>query len=151
VMRMAGVLVVAVLAFGLVACGDEEQDEQNHRELVEAANAICDKYEKRAEEIEEPRNLRSSEQAAAFFGELAPLFEAAEIDFRALDPNDEDEDEWNAYVRKVREGRDIANRVANKSLKGDRSYINDLDELERLDRESDELARNVGANGCVGG
>jgi hypothetical protein len=149
-MRMAGVFVVAGLAVGLVACGDEQADEQSRAELIEAANAICDKYDKRVDDIDEPTSLRKSEQAQAYFGELAPIFEAAEIDFRALDPNEDLEDEWTAFVRKTREGRDLTYRIANKATKRDRSYINDLDEYDRLDRESDELARNVGATGCAG-
>lgn len=148
-MRIAGVLVLAALALGLAACGDEEQDEQTSAELREAANKICDKYEKRIDEIEEPGNVRNSEQAEAYFGEVAGVVESAELDFSALDPNDELDEEWNAFVRTQREGKDLLTRVAEKATKRDRSYINDLSEIERIDRESDERARRVGASGCV--
>jgi hypothetical protein len=147
--KIGMVLATAALALGLAACGDEEQDEQNNRELASAANQICDKFEKRFEDIDEPRNLRDTQDAAPYFDETAGVFEAAYIEFKALDPNDEKRRDWNAFLAKQREITDVSRRVADKTIKRDRSYINDLSELQSANREVNDLARRVGANGCA--
>lgn len=147
--RIAGALIVALLALGVAACGDEEQDDQTRDELVEAANRTCDKFEKRLDEIEEPRNFRSTEQARTYWDEAAPVFESHYIELKALDPNDELEDEWRAFLSRQRELKDVTARIANKAIKGDRSFINDQNEAVRINDDSNGIARRLGARGCV--
>lgn len=147
--RIAAVFVVAALATGLVACGDEKADDQTRDEVVDQANAICDKFDKRLSTIDEPSNPRDTEQAAAYFDEAAPAIEAAYIEFKALDPNEETERDWNAFLRNARELKDVTAQIANKAIKGDRSYINDLNEVESVSNDSEEAARRLGATTCA--
>jgi hypothetical protein len=141
--------MVAALALGLVACGDEKQDDQTKDELVQAANRICHKFDRRLETIEEPRNARNTEQAATYFDQAAPAIEAAYLEFKALDPNDETERDWNAFLARARELRQVTRRVADKAVKGDRSYINDLREVESVSDDSEQIARRLGATTCA--
>lgn len=142
-------LIVAALGLGVAACGDEEADDQTREELVQAANAICEKYDQRFGEIEQPRNPRNTEEALNYWDEVAPVIESRYIDFSALDANDDMERDWNAYLSRQRELRDVTARVAEKVVKRDRSYINDLNEVRSVARESRQTARSIGASTCA--
>lgn len=147
--RIAAVFVVGALALGLAACGDEEADNQSKSEVTEAANTICTNFAKRIDAIDTPTDIRNTEQAATYWGEAAPVVEAKHSELKALDPDDDLVDEYNAYIRKIAELEKLTMTVADKTSEGDRSYINDLEEVDSVAKDAREMAGAIGASQCA--
>jgi hypothetical protein len=150
--KIVVVLALSALAVAATACGDEEQDTQSREELITTANAKCDQFEDDLQTIDRPRGTRGTRNASLlndYYGTLAGVYEARYVELKALDPGEDTENAWRPYIAKERERSDVANRIAEKLAKGDRSALNDAQELNRLDQEVSDEARAVGANVCA--
>src|SRR5262245_2431339 len=98
-------------------------------------NNICHKDKLAIEESGIPKvsEVRHIEVADDYYGTLAGFYETEYSDFAALDPPDDLEDEYNAFLQKDKELVNTTTAIAKKAHTGDKSFINDVDDVAQAE------------------
>jgi hypothetical protein len=140
--RFAAALLAA--AAGLPGCGDDSGGDQlSATEYRERANRICREAEREARRLERASVREQLEQSA-------DAAERSQERFEQLEPPDELRDKHDEAVRKGREALELL-REAQREFEGDRagSVLGVVGELERVVREGNAVARELGLDDCV--
>jgi acyl-CoA reductase-like NAD-dependent aldehyde dehydrogenase len=152
------VLAVLAVAFGVAACGGDDEGDKGlpKAELATKADAICKKAVAAARLLQVPPDFAQpnsdSVAAAEYLAKLAPITRKEADDLAALTPAAEVESEWNAFASKQKQLADYLDKVLAKARANDPSALTDLQkDVPRLGQEFTTAAGVVGARGCASG
>jgi hypothetical protein len=138
---LLGLLLAAV--FALAACGGESKED-----FISDADAICKDAEEKTDELEDPQNV---EEVPEWADEVLDIAEESQGELEDLDPPSEVEDDFNTYLDNIDEGIELFEEVRDAGEAGDEERVQELltsDEIEELDDENEELAKDIGFNDC---
>jgi hypothetical protein len=153
------VLALALLSFGLVACGDDDDgggDAPTKQEFAKAADKICNETEKEFESI--GQGAESPEEVANAIDKVIDESRDAADDLVALDrPDGADGETATQFVEKFKEElnsklipalEDVKKALEAKDAQAVQEAASKLQGLEAV--ESDKFARELGATACSG-
>jgi hypothetical protein len=143
--RATCLLVACALALG--GCGGEDGgDRLSKAELVSRADSICKTYEARLDALGTPEN---QEQLADFADKALPIARQGRDDLADLEPPEELEDEYDAWLEQGDRAIDIVERLRDAAKDGDSAEVQKIaGEAEATDREANRLARQLGFRQC---
>jgi hypothetical protein len=141
-----GICLAGVCALALVGAGcggDDDNDTLSYDDTGTEISAVCDSVN--FEGINgEPKN------DAAVLERIVPDFESAVQDVRELDVNEELASLRDDFASNADEQIAIIDEAQALAESGDKkAYQEKLNELEPLDKESNDLANELGADGCL--
>ena len=144
-MRRALVPLVALVA--LAGCGGGGGgDRLSQAELVSKADAICQEYEAKLNALGQPQN---EDQLADFADKAVPIAEDGREDLGELNPPENLEDTYDAWLEQGDKAIDIVERLREAAEDGDQAEIQKIaQEAEQADRESNRLAAELGFKQC---
>jgi hypothetical protein len=137
---MAGLCAVALVGVG---CGGDDNDTLSYDETGTEISAICDTVN--FDDLNgEPEN------DAAVLEEVIPEFESAIEDVRDLDVDEELASIRDDFADNADEQVALTKEAQAIAESGDKkAYLKKIDEIEPIGNESDELANQLGADGCL--
>lgn len=137
------------LASGVIlaaGCGGDG-DRLTREEFVSQAEAICEDYDARIEDLGEPEN---EEQLGEYTDELVRLVEEGVAEFRELRPPEELQDEYDRWMDSNEEAVDAARELDQAVEEQDSERLGQIaTEVEQKEEEADELARDLGLEECA--
>jgi hypothetical protein len=138
-------LALLVAVAGLCGCGADSRDELTAEEYRERGNRICREAERDARRLERA-GLREQLEASA------DAAEESQERFEKLEPPDELREKHEQAVRQGREALELL-RKAEQAVEGDDrpSLVGLAGELDRVVREGNATARELGLTDCVAG
>lgn len=110
--RRASLLVLALPAVALAACGSSSDSTLSKSDLVAKADKICANYNAKAKKLAQPNDITNAAQAATYFQSAHDLAQQQADEFAALKPADDVKDQWNAYVQANKQGTDYLQQLA---------------------------------------
>jgi hypothetical protein len=135
------VLAVLVLAAG---CGGD--DRLSREEFVSEAEAICEDFDQRVNEVDEPE---SADDVERYVNEVRPVVEDGLNELKGLEPPEEFEEQWNELVAKNDESLEAFDDLAEAAVSGDEDRLEEItEEASRRDEESDRIAQDLGLEKC---
>jgi hypothetical protein len=144
-LRLAALLLLlASLSFALVACGGDDKED-----FVNEGNDICKEANEKVDDIDEPQNVDEVDEYA---DEILEVGEDTKSQFEDLDPPDEFQDDFDAYLDNVDEGLELIEELRDAGEAGDEARVEEIlegDELQDLDDEQEELARDMDLDDCA--
>jgi hypothetical protein len=144
---MVSVAVVACL--GIAACGGGDK-KLSKADLAKKADKICADSASKSGKITQPADLTADPvAAAAYFEKVLPVAENQTNKFEDLKPNDDAKAEWNQLVARQKQGEDTLKTILAKAKAKDRSGLQDLAKLQRIDKKFRAEATAIGATGCA--
>ena len=130
----------ALAAFALVGCGDDTLSAEEYRER---ANRICSEADRQVRRLARG-NLRTQVERNA------DATDRTRARFERLEPPDELRDKHDAAVRNGREVLFLWRAAArNFERDGSDALLNVIEEVGRLVREGDAVARDLGLDDCA--
>jgi hypothetical protein len=142
---LTGLLVAALL--GTAACGGD--DALSRSDYVAELNKICRDGNAQIEKIPQPTSV---DEIADFVAEAKKVTRAGVDKMADLEPPEELKDEHEAQVANGRKVVELADDLAEAAKSGDEAAFKRVsDEGDKLDKESDERAKRIGANDCADG
>jgi PII-like signaling protein len=143
--RACGLLGFTVLIL-VAGCGGD--DRLSREEFVSEAEAICQEFDRRVEEVDEPQ---SADDVERYVNEVRPVIEDGLNELEELQPPEEIEEQWNELVAKNDEGLQMLDDLAEAGTNGDEARLQEITEdATRRDNESDRIAREIGLQECTG-
>lgn len=128
----------AVAALALASCGGPSVDDYRSD-----ANEICRDFDRRGDEVAQPRDVEDLEP---FLRDISALFDEFSTEFDDLDVPDELEDDHDRFVAINREARDRIRRIEAESLPEAERRFGEV--FEPLETRVDELAADLGLDDC---
>lgn len=132
--RALWLALVGTLAVAVAGCGGD--DRLTREELIEEADATCAEYDQRIEELEEPESLSDIE---GYLEEVRPIVEEGTDQLAELDPPEELQDEYDAWIDATRANVDRFDELEEAAASGDEQQIQEA--LESAGTGGDEAAR----------
>jgi hypothetical protein len=139
---------VAFLAAGLIVagCGGGGGDRLSKAEFVSRADGICQQYEAKLDALGTPQNQK---ELAAFADKAVPIAKQGRDDLGDLNPPEDLEDEYDAWLEQGDKAIDIVERLRTAAGDGDQAEIQKIaQEAEQTDREANRLAGQIGFKRC---
>jgi hypothetical protein len=139
------VLIAGLCGLALVGagCGDDDNDTLSYDDTGTEISAICDSVNFKGLNGE-PKN------DAAVLDRIVPDFEEAIQEARDLKVNEELASIRDDFADNADEQVALIKEAQTLAESGDKkAYHKKLDEIAPLDKESDELANQLGADGCL--
>jgi hypothetical protein len=144
-LRTCAVPGVAALVLA-AACGGD--DGLSREEFVSEADAICQEFEQRVDDVEQPQ---SPDDVERYVDEVRPVIEDGLNELEGLQPPEELEEQWNELVASNDEGLEALDDLRQAAANGDVERIQEIsEEASRRDDESDRIAREIGLQECAG-
>jgi hypothetical protein len=138
------VLVLAVLVLGAGCGGDEGLSRE---EFVSEAEAICDEFDQRVNEVDEPKSPADVER---YVNEVRPVVENGLNELRELQPPEEFQERWDVLMARNDEGLEALDDLAQAGANGDEARVQEISEdAARRDEESDRIALELGLEKCT--
>jgi hypothetical protein len=138
------VLVLAVLVLGAGCGGDEGLSRE---EFVSEAEAICDEFDQRVNEVDEPESPADVER---YVNEVRPVVENGLNELRELQPPEEFQERWDVLMARNDEGLEALDDLAQAGANGDEARVQEIsDDAARRDEESDRIALELGLEKCT--
>lgn len=140
------ICTVGLCALALVGagCGDDN-DTLSYDDTGTEISAICERINGQAEQL-----TGQPAHDAPILDELVPDFEEAIQEVRDLDADEELADVRDAFADNGEEQLAIIEEAQTAAESGDRKeYVATVRESRSLDKESNELASQLGATGCI--
>jgi hypothetical protein len=129
----------------LASCGGDG-DGLSREEFVAEADAICAEYDQRVQEIEQPQGLDDVERYA---DEAQPVIEEGMTELRELEPPEELQDDWNAFISSSEESLDFLDELREAGAAGDPERIQEIaQEVSAVNDEANGIARELGLEDC---
>jgi hypothetical protein len=141
----------AVIGVVLAGCGGGGSKTLSSADLAKQAGDICANANKDISAVKPPTNLQDANAAAAYFGKVVPIGQAAMDKLAALKPPADDKAAWNDYVAKQRAETNLLVSVFHKAQKKDTTGLTDLQKVPTLDSQVNAAAKKAGVPGCAGG
>jgi Tfp pilus assembly protein PilP len=136
------VLAVLVLAAG---CGGD--DRLSREEFVSEAEAICEDFDQRVNEVDEPQNADDIER---YVNEVRPVVEDGLNELKGIQPPEEFEGQWNELVAMNDESLQALDDLAEAAANRDEDRLEEItEEASRRDEESDRIAQELGLQKCT--
>jgi hypothetical protein len=136
------VLAVLVLAAG---CGGD--DRLSREEFVSEAEAICEDFDQRVNEVDEPQNADDIER---YVNEVRPVVEDGLNELKGIQPPEELEGQWNELVAMNDESLQALDDLAEAAANRDEDRLEEItEEASRRDEESDRIAQELGLQKCT--
>jgi Tfp pilus assembly protein PilP len=136
------VLAVLVLAAG---CGGD--DRLSREEFVSEAEAICEDFDQRVNEVDEPE---SADDVERYVNEVRPVVEDGLDELRELQPPEEFEERWDVLMARNDDGLEALDDLAQAGANGDEARVQEISEdATRRDEESDRIALELGLEKCT--
>lgn len=136
---------LAVAAGGCSGGGDRLTRE----ELIEEADSTCAEYDQRIEEVEEPQSLGDVEE---YLEEIRPIVEEGTEQLAELDPPEELQDEYDAWIDATRANVDRFDELEEAVSSGDEQQIQEaLEDAGTGGEEAARLADELGFEECGDG
>jgi hypothetical protein len=144
-MPMAVVLAAGALLAS--ACGGDDGGEGLSREeLISQADAICEEYDQRTEDVEAPQDLDDVDR---FAGETRTLIREGLDELRELEPPEELADDYNAWISQSEENLGVLDDLEEAAAAGDEGQVQQvLSEAEEAGAQADQLAADIGFEEC---
>jgi hypothetical protein len=129
-------------------CGGEDGgDRLTREEFVSRAEAVCEEYDGRIEELGEPE---SEDQLGEYTDELVRIVEDGVGELRELRPPEDLEEEYDSWMATNEEAVDAARELDQAVEDQDAERLAEIGaEVEQKEEEADELARDLGLDGCA--
>jgi hypothetical protein len=141
--RTCGALWVTILVL-VAGCGGD--DRLSREEFVSEAEAICDEFDQRVEDVDEPQ---SAEDVERYVNEVRPVIEDGLDELRELQPPEELEEQWDELVARNDESLEVLDDLSQAAADGDEARLQEIsDEASRQDNETDRIARAIGLQKC---
>jgi hypothetical protein len=138
------VLVLAVLVLGAGCGGDEGLSRE---EFVSEAEAICDEFDQRVNEVDEPESPADVER---YVNEVRPVVENGLNELRELQPPEEFQERWDVLMARNDEGLEALDDLAQAGANGDEARVQEISEdAARRDEESDRIVLELGLEKCT--
>jgi hypothetical protein len=144
-LRACAVPGVAALVLA-AACGGD--DGLSREEFVSEADAICQEFDQRVDDVEQPQ---SPDDVERYVDEVRPVIEDGLNELEGLQPPEEFEDQWNQLVARNDESLEALDDLRRAAANGDVERLQEIsEEASRRDDESDRIAREIGLQECAG-
>jgi hypothetical protein len=138
------VIVFAVLVL-LAGCGGD--DRLSSEEFVSEAEALCEEFDQRVNEVDEPQDADDVER---YVNEVRPVVEEGLNDLRALQPPEEFEEQWDELMAANDAGLEALDDLAQAGANGDEARVQEIiEDASRRDEESDRIAQELGLQKCT--
>ena len=140
-------IALGVTAAILVAgCGGD--DRPTREEFISEADAVCEEFDQRLEDVPEPE---SADDVERFADEARPVIEDGLAELRALQPPEELEEQWNELMDKNDDALEMLDDLSQAAASADEARLQELsEEASRQDAETDRIARAIGLENCGG-
>ena len=143
---MRRLLVISLLAVAAAGCGGGG-DRLTREEFASQANAICQDFEQRISDLDEPENIGDVEN---FADEAAEIASDGRDELGDLNPPEELEGDYDRLLESLDEAIEDIGRLGDAAADGDEAEVQRIaEEGEAKDEESDELARELGLGDCA--
>ena len=137
---------VALLLLLLAGCGGDGLSKQ---ELVAEGDKICSRINKQIAKEPDPKSAADLERLAERTVELS---DPAIKDMEALEPPDELEKDFAAFVKSLKEQRDLTKQIGEAAGAGDNEKIQQVGtEAQKAQLKYQKLADGIGFKQCGGG
>ena len=134
---------VCALALAGAGCGDDDNDTLSYDDTGTEIGEIC-------QTVQFDGLNGKPENDAAILEEQVPKFEDAIQEVRDLEVNEELEETRDAFADNADQQVAIIKEGQAAAEAGDaKKYRSTIEGIEPLDKESDELASQLGATGCI--
>jgi Tfp pilus assembly protein PilP len=138
------VIVFAVLVL-LAGCGGD--DRLSSEEFVSEAEALCEEFDQRVNEVDEPQDADDVER---YVNEVRPVVEEGLNDLRALQPPEEFEEQWDELMAANDAGLEALDDLGQAGANGDEARVQEIiEDASRRDEESDRIAQELGLQKCT--
>ena len=136
--------VAALLVLPLAACGGG----LSKAELVKQGDAICKRVNDQVAKQQEPTNAAD---LAALAKKTVKISDPAIEDMDALEPPDELEKDFDAFVASLKQQRDLTKQIGDAAAKGDTVKIQQIaTDAQKAQAEYQRLADKIGFKECGG-
>ena len=143
--RMCAVSGLAAL---ILAAGCGGDDGLSREEFVSEADAICQEFDQRLDDVEEPQSLDDVER---YVDEARPVIEDGLNELEELQPPEELEGRWNELVASNDESLDALDDLRQAAANGDQERLQEIaEDASQRDAESDRIAQDIGLQECTG-
>jgi hypothetical protein len=137
-------IVFAVLVL-LAGCGSD--DRLSSEDFVSEAEALCEEFDQRVNEVDEPQDADDVER---YVNEVRPVVEEGLNDLRALQPPEEFEEQWDELMAANDAGLEALDDLAQAGASGDEARVQEIiEDASRRDEESDRIAQELGLQKCT--
>jgi hypothetical protein len=139
-------IALGVTTATLVAgCGGD--DRLTREEFVSEAEAICEEFDQRVEDVPD---AESADDVERYVDEVRPVIEEGLDELRALQPPEELEEQWNELMDKNDEAVEVLDDFRQAAASADEARLQEIsEEVSRQDAETDRLARAIGLENCT--
>jgi hypothetical protein len=135
---------VAALLIPLAACGGG----LSKAELVKQGDAICKRVNEKVAKQQEPTNAAD---LAALAKQTVKISDPAIDDMEALEPPDELEKDFDAFVASLKQQRDLTMQIGDAAAKGDTVKIQQIaTQAQKAQAEYQKLVDKIGFKECGG-
>ena len=145
----------AALTLAIAGCGGSSSGSSSglsKAQLASKTDAICSSASAQIKNIQVPGDLTTNRSAAAhYFDQIAPLYEQAILQFRALKPAPSVAAQWDSTVTKFAAVKVLVDDLKAKADSGDRSGIALLNQIRPLTSAANQAANALGATTCGSG
>jgi hypothetical protein len=141
--RLCIALGVTTATF-VAGCGGD--DRLTREEFVSEAEAICEEFDQRVEDVPD---AESADDVERYVDELRPVIEDGLGELRALQPPEELEEQWNELMDKNDEALEVLDDLSQAAASADEARLQEIsEEASRQDAETDRMARAIGLENC---
>ena len=136
--------VAVLLVLPLAACGGG----LSQAELVKQGDVICKRVNDKVAKQQEPT---TAADLAALAKQTVKISDPAIDDMEALEPPDELEKDFDAFVASLKKQRDLTKQIGDAAGKGDTVKIQQIaNEAQQAQAEYQKLADKIGFKECGG-
>ena len=148
-MRRGMVVGLAALAASLAAAGCGGGDDRLSRgELDHQANGICEGFQRKLDALEQSSDFDTLRR---FAEDARPILQQGVDDLRDLQPPEDLEASYTAWVDATAEDLVLIERVRRAAGRKDAAAIERLsDDVSAADVRADDMARELGLDTCAG-
>jgi hypothetical protein len=147
---MTASALFAAFGLGLLifvsGCGGD--DGLTQEEFISEAEAICEEFDRRVEEVDEPQ---SADDVERYVNEVRPVVEDGLNELTELQPPEELEEQWNELVAMNDQSLEALDDLGQAAVNRDEARLQEIvEEASRRDSESDRVAGEIGLENCGG-
>jgi hypothetical protein len=131
-------------AIVIAGCGGD--DRLTREEFVSEAEAICEEFDQRLEDVPDPE---SADDVERYVDEARPVIEDGLGELRALQPPEELEEQWDELMDRNDEALEVLDDLSEAAASADEARLQEIsEEASRQDAETDRMARAIGLENC---
>jgi hypothetical protein len=139
-------LAISLLAMAAAGCGGGG-DRLTQEEFASQANAICQDFEQKIDDLGAPENLDDIE---GFADEAAEIAGDGRDELAGLNPPEDLEADYARLLETLDEAIENIERIGDAAADGDEAEVQRIaEEGEAEDEDSDRLARELGLDDCA--